>query len=276
MRPHWDLLGVMLPTHDTWVGAGLLVAVAVFWVEKRRRALPDPRLWMMVAVGLGWGAIFAVAGTWLQHWRLSDNAGLVAQLAHGNRSIVGGLLGAYLGVLYAKRVTGYTARTGALFAPATAAGMAVGRVGCLLTERPGTPTGHRWGIVLDQAAAGRVGAPAGVPLHPSFAYEIAFHAIAFGLLWWGRDRLRDGADLLTLYLAAYAGFRFLVELVRGNEVVWWGMTRPQLVLLVMLPLLIWRTVSIVRAQLRPTQDTATTDGAGAARPAAPQATEVAT
>ncbi len=77
----------------------------------------------------------------------------------------------------AKRLVGYRVRTGDLFAPAVALGMAVGRVGCLLTELPGTPTGTSYGIRLDADAAQRLGAPAGVPLHPSFVYEIVFHAV---------------------------------------------------------------------------------------------------
>ena len=42
----------------------------------------------------------------------------------------------------------------------------------------------------------------------------------------------------TLYLAAYGLFRFGVEFVRGNEVAWQGMTRPQLFLLATVPLLL--------------------------------------
>lgn len=38
----------------------------------------------------------------------------------GSRSIIGGLLGAYIGVLVAKRLIGYRAKTGDLFAPAVA------------------------------------------------------------------------------------------------------------------------------------------------------------
>ena len=47
-------------------------------------------------------------------------------------------------------------------------------------------------------------------------------------------------ETLTFYLAAYGVFRFLVELVRGNEVAWLGLTRPQLFLLVTVPLLLAR------------------------------------
>ena len=42
--------------------------------------------------------------------------------------------------------------------------------------------------------------------------------------------------------AAYGVFRFLVELVRGNDVAWAGLTRPQLFLLVTVPLVLARIV----------------------------------
>jgi len=43
-----------------------------------------------------------------------------------------------------------------------------------------------------------------------------------------------------LYFAGYGIFRFLVEFVRGNEVVWEGLTRPQLFLLATVPLILAR------------------------------------
>jgi phosphatidylglycerol:prolipoprotein diacylglycerol transferase len=42
-----------------------------------------------------------------------------------------------------------------------------------------------------------------------------------------------------LYLAGYAVFRFGVEFVRGNDVAFAGLTRPQLFLLACLPLLVF-------------------------------------
>ncbi|MEP7333952.1 MAG: prolipoprotein diacylglyceryl transferase family protein, partial [Terracoccus sp.] len=206
-----ELAGLAIGTHEFFVALGLVVAVGVFAGERRRRGGTDTRLWAVVAVGLAWGGVFMYAGTWFQHLDVRQNAGFVEQFLYGNRSIIGGLLGAYLGVLLGKRLTGYTARTGAYFAPAVAAGMAVGRLGCFFTENPGTPTGHGWGVVLDRLAAERTSAVAGVPLHPSFAYEIVFHLIALALLLRWRDRLAEPAGLFTLYVAGYAVFRFLVE-----------------------------------------------------------------
>jgi len=247
------MLSPMLPrlgpfeTHGLFVGLGVLAAALVFVTEARRRGQTDDRLFAVVAGALVGGAIFMRMGTWLQHVDLRDNATLTEQWLYGNRSILGGLFGAWSGVHVAKRLTGYRLRTGDLFAPAVALGMAVGRVGCLLTENPGIPTGHGWGITLDAATAQRLHAPAGVPLHPSFVYEIVFQLAAFVVLWfWLRHRGLPPGESFTLYVAAYGVFRFFVEFVRGNEVVWHGLTRPQLVLAVTIPLVLARVAWQVR------------------------------
>ena len=213
MVPTLGHLGKLpIGTHDVFVGLGVLVALLVFVLEVRRRRLGgDERLWVIVAGGLGGGALLARLGTWWQHLDLRQNATFVEQWLYGNRSILSGLVGAYVGVLLAKRLTGYREKTGDLFAPAVALGMAVGRVGCLLTELPGTPTSLAWGITLSPAQAAAIpGAAPGVALHPSFAYEIAFHAMAFAALLWARGRLTEPGESFTLYVIGYAAFRFVV------------------------------------------------------------------
>ncbi|MGW9631793.1 prolipoprotein diacylglyceryl transferase [Agromyces sp. NPDC055520] len=238
-----DLLGWGPPvdTHAVFVALGLVAAGLVFVVESRRRGQTDHRVAYLVLGALAGAALFSRLGTWAQHLDPSQNLDFVGQLARGNASVLSALVGAWLGVHVAKRIARYPLRTGDLFAPAVALAMAIGRFGCFFTELPGTPTGAGWGIVLDESAAARVGGVAGVPLHPSFLYEIAFHAAAFAVIWfWLRRRPIAAGEILTLYIAAYAVFRFLVEFVRGNEVAWMGLTRPQLFLLVTIPLVLAR------------------------------------
>ncbi|MBN9172252.1 MAG: prolipoprotein diacylglyceryl transferase, partial [Microbacterium sp.] len=228
-----------LGTHSVFVALGLVAAGVVFLIEKRRRGVRDPRIPYIVLGALVGAALLSRLGTWAQHLDPTKNLSLVDQLAYGNASMLSALVGAWLGVHVAKRIARYPLRTGDLFAPAVALAMAIGRIGCLLTERPGTPTETSWGIVLDPAAAARVGSPAGVPLHPSFVYEIAFHVVAFILLWfWLRHRPIAAGETLTLYIAAYGVFRFFIEFVRGNDVAWLGFTRPQLFLMVTIPLVL--------------------------------------
>ncbi len=250
MFPSLQDLAPWLPplgSHEVFVALGLLAAGVVFLIERRRRGVSDPRVPYLVLGALAGAAVFSRLGTWAQHLDPSKNLSLIDQLAHGNASMLSALVGAWLGVHVAKRIVRYPDRTGDLFAPAVALAMCIGRIGCLLTERPGTPTGAAWGIVLDPEAAARVGAPAGVPLHPSFVYEIAFHAVAFALLWfWLRHRDIAAGETLTLYIAAYGIFRFCVEFVRGNEVAWAGFTRPQLFLMVTIPILLVRIALMAR------------------------------
>ena len=240
----------LVPTHDLFVLLGIAVAACVFAAEARRRRQTDERVLYVVLGALLGGAVFMRLGTWLQHVDLRQNAGLVEQWVQGNRSILGGLTGAWFGVHVAKRLVGYRTRTGDLFAPAVALGMAVGRVGCLLTEEPGTPTGARWGVTLDPATAARTGSAAEVPLHPSFAYEIAFHLLAFAVLWcWLRRRSLPPGESFVWYVAAYGVFRFLVEFVRGNDIAWEGLTRPQLFLLFTVPMVLARILHQARRGL---------------------------
>jgi prolipoprotein diacylglyceryltransferase len=247
--------GVPILTHDAFVGLGVLAAGALFLAEvRRRRALSaaaggppvDDRIWVVVAGALVGGVLLARLAPWLQHLDLRRNASLVEHWLYGNRSILSGLVGAYLGALLAKRLVGYRERTGDLFAPAVALGMAIGRVGCLLSELPGTPTGLPWGVTLGPTEAAAVGAPAGVPLHPSFAYEIVFQLVALAVLLGLRGRLAAPGELFSLYLVGYAAFRFGVEFVRGNEVVLAGLTRPQLFLLACAPLAGWHVARVWR------------------------------
>ncbi len=250
MFPTLDTLlgfGPPLDTHATFEAIGMAAGGAVFVIEARRRGVRDPRIWYLVLGALVGAALLARLGTWAQHLDPSKNLSLLEQIARGNASILSALVGAWLGVHIAKRIVRYPHRTGDLFAPAVALALAIGRIGCLLTERPGTPTGADWGIVLDAETAARVGSPAGVGLHPSFVYEIVFHLVAFGALWfWLRRTDLAPGETLTMYIGAYAVFRLLVEFVRGNEVAWMGLTRPQLFLLCTIPLFVARIFWLAR------------------------------
>ncbi|MET4586364.1 prolipoprotein diacylglyceryl transferase [Arthrobacter sp. PvP023] len=233
--------------HGVLTGLGIVAALLFYAYEKRRRGLTDPRLWPIAGFAVAFGAI----GSRVLTWDISRQVSLADWWGNGDRSILAGLVGAWFGVHLGKRLTGYKESTGDLLAPAVALAMVLGRVGCLLTELPGTPTGGGWGIVLTPAQAALIGGPAGAGLHPSFAYEIVFHAAALAVMWRFRDRLPHPGDLFICYVTAYALFRFGVEFVRGNEVIWLGMSRPQWFLLAILPLLGWRIRRVFGKPLRP-------------------------
>jgi phosphatidylglycerol---prolipoprotein diacylglyceryl transferase len=215
----------------------------VMFVRSARgcRAL-DFRLLAILAGALLGGALGSKAAVLWRYLDREATPSLLGWLIAGGQSVLGGLSGAYLGVVLSKRLTGYRAGTGDLFAPAAALGIGIGRIGCLLTETPGSPTGASWGVVVAATRAAQIpGFPPawiGLPLHPSFAYEISFQFAMAAWLLWLRARGACRGDLFELYCLAYAPFRFLIEFVRGNPTVWHGLTRSQLFLLPAMPLLV--------------------------------------
>lgn len=222
---------MLLPIHGVFVGLGVLVAAVVFAAEARRRGAVNDQSLVAVTGALVGGAIGMRLSGWAQHVDVRLNPTLLQAWELGSRSILGGLVGAYLGVLIAKRIGGYTGKTGDLFAPAVALGMAVGRIGCHLTEAPGRPTGLPWGFHAPVTTPKCPGCLTGAAMHPSFLYEIGFQVAAFVVLLWLRSRVTHPGELFVLYVAGYAVFRFFVEFARANETVWLGLTRPQWFLL---------------------------------------------
>ena len=109
-------------------------------------------------------------------------------------------------------------------APALTLGHAIGRIGCFLVgDDYGRPTTLPWGIAF----------PEGLPpttdrVHPTQLYEsIPLLALTVGLLVLRRRGARDNM-VFGVYLLAAGTLRFLIELVRVNEVVLLGLTTAQL------------------------------------------------
>ena len=145
------------------------------------------------------------------------------------RTIAGGFVGGMLAVWWVKRRLGLRARFGNVLAPAVALGMAVGRVGCLLSGCcHGRPTALPWGVDFGD----------GVPRHPTQVYEIIFCLAAFLLMQRRLETARPGA-LMTGFLAAYFVFRFAEEFLRPQDIAW-GLTVFQWICLAGLLLLVLR------------------------------------
>lgn len=232
--------GVDVDTHVFFMCLGIAIGTAVVFVEAYlRRQLRLETLLVVAGAALG-GLLGMRLSGWFYTLDFSANPTLTQAWEFGAHSVLGGLAGAYLGGVVVKKLIGYHVRTGDLFAPAVALGMAVGRIGCFLTEAPGRPTGLPFGVHAPGTVPSCPGCAAGLAMHPSFLYEIAFQLAAFVAICWLRKRLDAPGELLVLYGAAYGVFRFLVEFTRANDVVWLGLTRPQWFLLPTCALVIWR------------------------------------
>ena len=106
-----------------------------------------------------------------------------------------------------------------VLAPGVALGQSVGRLGCFSAGCDyGKATTAPWGVVFTSSFAHEVGGvPLGVRLHPTQLYEsMATLAIFALLLWWFPRKKRDG-EIFLGYVGLYAGARFFLEFLRGDE-----------------------------------------------------------
>jgi len=225
-------------THDAFTLLALLVGLALYYRELRRRRILDPvivQVSLAVVVGGVLGARLLLAWDHLDYFAAYvGRMPLTWVIEHSGKSIIGAVVGGYVAGVLAKRALGYTRSTGDCYALAIAGATAIGRIGCYLSELPlGTPTGLPWGVSVDPAAAAAFPRCPGcdLPMHPSQLYEVAFNVVAgIAIVRLGR-RVPAAGDVLKLYLLAAVAFRFLVEFVRGNPPGALGLTSPQWVLI---------------------------------------------
>jgi len=106
-----------------------------------------------------------------------------------------------------------------VLAPGVALGQSVGRLGCFSAGCDyGKPTTASWGVVFTSAFAHEVsGVPLGVRLHPAQIYESLATLVFFGLLLWAFPKRKRNGDIFLGYVGLYAGARFFLEFLRGDE-----------------------------------------------------------
>jgi prolipoprotein diacylglyceryltransferase len=234
---------IVILTHDAFTVLALVVGLAIYYRELRRRQMLEPTIvWISLAAILGGtiGARVITAWEHVPYYAALGDAPLTWVIEHSGKSILGALAGGYLAIVLAKRAFGYSRSTGDSYLPAIPIATAIGRVGCFLSELPlGTPTNLPWGITVDPAAAASFVACPGCngPMHPSMVYEIVFHLIAAVVIVRARHLVPVPGDALKLYLLSAGVFRFLVEFVRGNPPQGFGLSGPQWVLIPLIALL---------------------------------------
>jgi len=121
-----------------------------------------------------------------------------------------------------------------LAAPAAAIGYGVGRIGCLTSGDGdyGKVTTLPWGVHLRADALVPVralvpDAPLNAMVQPTPIYEFLFSLALGWFLWRLGRRSRPIGWLTGVYLVLSGLGRFLVEFVRLNPRIYWGMSNAQ-------------------------------------------------
>jgi len=189
-----------------------MVAVAVV------AGIVGAKLWHVVDTpsefrAIGWGVLWDNAGF---AWYGGLIFGIAALVLQGWRARIGAL------------------RMLDLCAPAAAIGYGIGRIGCFLSGdgcygiviQPIHIFGftfHPWGMSFPHGLE-----PINVPVYPTPLYELAAGLLIGWFLWSRLGKPHTTGAILGQYLALSGIARFLVEFIRRNPRVLWGLSNAQL------------------------------------------------
>ncbi len=209
--------------HPVFETLGYVVGFAIYRRARRQHGdvIGEERRWSVIAAA----AVGALVGSRvLGVLEQAPKMGLHWQsfFAPGGKTIVGGLLGGWIAVEIAKRLSGIRSRTGDLFAVPLCVGIAVGRIGCfvagLADDTYGTPTRLPWGVDSGD----------GVPRHPTQLYELIFLLALAWLLQRYAAKPHVNGRVFRIFIAAYLTWRLLIDfwkpqpLVGGMNLIQWA------------------------------------------------------
>ena len=196
-----------------------------FYLYLKKRS-PGPQLSWEQSCWIFVGCIFgAIIGAKLLAW--AEAPGLYWALRHdpnfwfGGKTIVGGLLGGWMGIALAKKIMGITGSTGDVCVYPLILGMCIGRVGCFLTGLSDNTCGVRtqlpWGVDYGD----------GIPRHPAQIYEILFLLGLGAILWIKRASFTVPGVKFRWFMIAYLAFRFYIDFFKPHWTLFGGLSGIQ-------------------------------------------------
>jgi len=208
---------------------GFYVGTAISAHEYQRRGGSADRMWSLLVwafvAGLVSSKLLSVAGdmgAFLRH--------PVSMLVSGSGfvwfgGLIGGTAAAWLLTVRYKMQFSAVADCAAIGIPF---GHAIGRIGCHVAGDGdwGTVTNLPWGVAYTHAFIGW-DYPPGVRVHPTPIYEAVAYTIIGLVLWKMRKKDLPSGTLLAWYLLSSSIVRFLVEFIRINPKILFGLSQAQ-------------------------------------------------
>lgn len=244
-------LTLTIYSYGLMMALGFIAADLVIAADCPRRGI-DPEYATAVVL---WGALGGLIGARLydvfDNWRLYMADPITIVWSGSGFVWFGGFIGGVIAACLVARYYGVAIGvTADLCGPALAIGQALGRIGCHLSGDGdwGLPSKLPWAVAYPKAIVGwgpqtvlKLGPHdelvsgffPGVRVHPTPIYEALLYTIVFFILWSMRRRAGTPGRIFYLYLVLLGGCRFMVEFLRVNPRMLFGLSEAQIIGLAM-------------------------------------------
>ena len=221
----FNIMGVPVEAYPTFVFLALVSGILVYLIQLKKDRIQNSNALYIALFAIIGGVIGSKIPIIIMNWELlNSNQGSLEQILSG-RTIVGGLIGGAVGTFSAKKIFKIKERLGNQIAIPVAVGMGVGRLGCLFRGCCyGQPTSLPWGIDFGDH----------IGRHPTQIYEIVFDLFLVIYLGWRKKKGVMPGQLFKIFLSCYMSFRFLLEFIRVETVLLFGLTDFQLLCIISL------------------------------------------
>ena len=203
--PFFRIGPLSIPMYGFFVGLGIVIGILVWFILREPSHKKDGGIVILAAlVGGTIGAKLPIVVLTLPYVLRTGNWSALLS----GRTITGGLIGAFIGVIVVKKLCKIEGRFGNPIAIGAAFGCAIGRLGCFCRGCCyGTQTSLPWGVNFGD----------GIPRHPTQLYEAAFFVVAGVIMLFFRKRAKPG-QLMLIFVSTYFSVRFFEEFIRDPAV----------------------------------------------------------
>lgn len=219
IMPYIYLGNFQMSTYSFFILLGLMVATIFYMFDIKNFGEKTKSNSYLIAISaIVCGSIGAKLPAVIELYFKFPDQVLSTYMLSSGRTILGGLIGGFIGVKVIKKVLKIEERRGNELAPSIALGMVFGRLACFTAGCCyGSPTVLPWGINFGD----------GIMRHPTQLYEVAFHGFMVFYLINKRKFNPEPGVQLKQYFLFYFIFRFLIEFIRINPIVFLNLSGYQ-------------------------------------------------
>jgi phosphatidylglycerol:prolipoprotein diacylglycerol transferase len=246
MYPELFKIGpVSVYSYGLMLGIGFLVGSYVLAADLKRRKVNENEGIILTLIAIIFGLIGGKVFYIIEEWNFGNGLPISTLLKNdffsaAGLTFYGGLIFSILAIWIYCRIRKYPLLM--IFdamSPAAAIGYGIARIGCHLSGDGcyGVRVdGTFWEFLGVSYSKGLVPTSPGVLVLPTPLFEFVASAIVFIILWKIRSKMKYNGQLFWIYLILTGIPRLLVEIIRNNPRIIWGLSQAQIISIAMIVL----------------------------------------